>query len=93
MSLWLRIRLSYIVELDASCIHLHANKLHKFHQRVHEVTCHIPVYFSVNCDSAFISVRDVDFGDVVVPETSLPTPDLKCPSEKIATGRAFELIG
>lgn len=59
---------SYIVELDDSRIHVHANKLRKFNQSVHEVSCDIPVYLAVNCDSAFIYERDVDFGDVVVPE-------------------------
>jgi len=74
---------SFIVELDDSRIHVHVNKLRKFHQRVHEVSCDIPVYLAVNCNSAFIYERHVDFGEVVVPETTYPTPDHKRPSEKI----------
>jgi len=55
------------------------------------VTCDIPVYLAVNYDSAFIYERDVDFGDVVVPETTYPTPDYKRPSEKIDESKLSHL--
>ena len=43
---------SYIVEIDNRRIHVHANKLRKFHHRVQAVTCKVPVYMAVSCDAA-----------------------------------------
>ena len=62
---------------------MHANKLRKFHHRVQEVTCEVPIYMAVSCDSAVIYEKDVEFGDIVVPEPKPLSVNLKRPSEKI----------
>jgi len=74
---------SYLVEIDNTRIHVHANKLRKFHHRVQEVTCEVPVYTAVSCDTAVIYEKDTDFGDIVVPEPKPFSADLRLPSEKI----------
>jgi len=71
------------VKLDNTCIHVHANKLCKFHHRIQEVTCEIPVYMAVTCDTAVIYEKDTDFADIVVPETKPFSSDLRPPSAKI----------
>ena len=82
---------SYIVELDNTRIHVHANKLRNFFYMVQEITCEVPVYMAVSCDSAVIYERDADFGDVVVREPKPSPADLRRLSEKIDESKLSHL--
>ena len=82
---------SYTVELDNTPIHVHANKLRKFHHRMQEVTCEVPIYMAVSCDSAVIYEKDVEFGDIVVPEPKPLSVNLRRPSEKVDESKLTHL--
>jgi hypothetical protein len=82
---------SYVVDLNGISYHVHANKLKKFHVRVHEVICDSILLFKpesedlvsdVECNScAIIYDCDNDFGDIKVIE---PQANDKLPSQQIA---------
>jgi len=82
---------SYIVELDNTRMHVHANKLRKFHHRVQEVKCEVPVYMSVSCNTAVIYEKDIEFGDIVVPEPNPISSDIRVPSKKIDDAKLSHL--
>jgi len=74
---------SYIVDLDGTRMHIHANKLRKYHNRVTEVQCIIPQNVPLDAYSAIIYEQDVDFGDSIVPESVPPPTQVSLPSHRI----------
>ena len=82
---------SYIVELNGSKHHVHANKLRKFHYRAHKVACDISRCMATDCSSAIIYEKDSDFGQVVVPETKTVNADFELPSERIDEAKLLHL--
>ena len=79
---------SYIVDLEGTKVHVHANKLRKFNTRVQHVLCAVPSFF---CSTAIIYEKDVDFDDVMVPEMSQPITQTDLPSQKIEPARLAHL--
>ena len=79
---------SYIVELDGSRRHLHADRLRKYHLQVDEIECNSYACLNasdqchVNQCASMIYERDQDFGDVEVIDTTKKS-DLLLPSQKI----------
>jgi len=55
---------SCIVNLNGTKMHIHANKLHKYHTRVQQVLCLIPPF---QCQTSIIYEKDDDFADITVP--------------------------
>ena len=82
---------SYLVDLDGIRMHIHANKLRKYHNRVAQVHCFIPQTLPLDAYSAIIYEKDVDFGDVVVPEPVPPPTSLSLPSNRIDYQRLAHL--
>ena len=80
---------SYIVELNGTNHHMHANKLRKFNYRIQKVTCEIPM--TAGCNSAIIYEKDSDFGQVIVPETKSLPDNCKPPSEHIEESKLLHL--
>ena len=83
---------SYLIELNYSCFLVHANKLRKYHVRIHEVICEnieqLQCEKDATCNGcAVIHERDVDFGSIDIIE--IPIVDSqqiglqRLPSEKI----------
>ena len=79
---------SYIVELDGTRRHLHADKLRKYHLQVDEIVCNsytcfnMPNECSVNQCASVIYEHDRDFGDAEVFDTVKDNDNL-LPSQKI----------
>ena len=79
---------SYIVELDGTRRHLHADKLRKYHLQVDEIVCNsytcfnMPNECSVNQCASVIYEHDQDFGDVEVIDAVKDSDNL-LPSQKI----------
>ena len=71
---------SYIVEIDGSRRHLHADKLRKYHINIAEVICKQCPSENTSCTDvhhcAIIYEQDMDFGNVkTVDPVKSPVPD------------------
>ena len=87
---------SYIVEIDGSRRHLHADKLRKYHINIAEVTCKQCPSENTTCNNvhhcSIIYEQDTDFGMVkTVDPVKSPVPDQLLPSQKIDPAKLSHL--
>ena len=91
---------SYLVELDGTRSHVHANKLRKFHVRIDEVVLEPSVEDllpdqTVSVETcAVIYEHDLDFGPVNVVDSTVQKPDRSSellPSQKIDPAKVAHL--
>ena len=89
---------TYIVELNGGRYHMHANSLRKFNVRVEEVECKAVFCDAVNIDECVainscnvIYESDVDFGNIVVVDTTDFDVNGVLPSQKIAPDKLAHL--
>ena len=95
-----RLPYSYLVELDGTRSHVHANKLRKFHVRIDEVVLEPSVEDllpdqTVSVETcAVIYEHDLDFGPVNVVDSTVQKPDRSSellPSQKIDPAKVAHL--
>ena len=95
-----RLPYSYLVELDGTRSHVHANKLRKFHVRIDEVVLEPSVEDllpdqTVSVETcAVIYEHDLDFGPVNVVDSTVQKPDRSSellPSQKIDPAKLAHL--
>ena len=82
---------SYIVELNGSKHKIHANQLRKFYCRAYKVWCTVTSSITASCNSAIIYEKDLDFGQVIVPETTSVNTNDELPSKRIEKSKLAHL--
>ena len=79
---------SYIVDLNGTKMHVHANKLRKYNTRVQQVLCSVP---PLHCQTAVIYEKDADFGDISVLDMAPSATTTPLPSQRIEPKRLAHL--
>jgi len=59
-------------------MHVHANRLRKYHTRAQQVLCLVP---PLECQTAIIYEKDDDFGDIIVPNVAPTISKITVPSQ------------
>jgi len=74
---------SYIVKLNGLKHKIHANQLRKFYCRAYKVSRNVTSSITASCNSGIIYKKDLDFGQVIMSETTSVNTDDKLPSKRI----------